>query len=642
MTTAAPFLQRHFGDYLLVAQLSEDPLGTVFRALYAVDERRFVRLRILRSEDLLPEPVDAAVARHSGSLGRVVHDALVARPHLDSVDDLPFMTWDETGGWTLDTMLARVRAFGIRIPAEYALLIAERIAAALEHAQHAGGSGVESRHGLLWPGFVSISHDAAVRVGGFGIADGIRPSLSRGRIAAEVAPYVAPEARVAPAVPSADVYSLGALLVELLTARRPAPEGPSADLRAADPRSEELGRFLQRCLAPEGERFATPSDAHRALQQIVTGNPFSLYTANLSLFLYKLLNPESQSVATSDFDSTNPVAASRRGDKDEKTAPAAESAEPGAVRAGRTPTPFRRADDFADFADVDRAIDALEPTAVEHDAKPVVLVFPASDGVGSNAEGAFAAAESRIEKMSLWKEPAAEVVPEPAAPVEVVARATRLLEQDSRRLRAPVGAEWRRPAAALAAAAGLTVVVFLAASRISLPAPAPSDAPRAEAANRASDVAGSLPVAAAAEAPAPTAAAAIAPAALTSARAASAASFGDVISGPSQLVRAAAMRRGLVPRPELRRPTEELRLRAALARIEADRVNARESAGDLFGEGRNSEEEGERLLRAQEYESAQLAFSRAARLFQKAQELSWEERVRKTSLAGGSESVISK
>jgi hypothetical protein len=156
---------------------------------------------------------------------------------------------------------------------------------------------------------------------------------------------------------------------------------------------------------------------------------------------------------------------------------------------------------------VDRAIDALEPTAVEHDAKPVVLVFPASDGVGSNAEGAFAAAESRIEKMSLWKEPAAEVVPEPAAPVEVVARATRLLEQDSRRLRAPVGAEWRRPAAALAAAAGLTVVVFLAASRISLPAPAPSDAPRAEAANRASDVAGSLPVAAAAEAPAPTAAA---------------------------------------------------------------------------------------------------------------------------------------
>ena len=47
---------------------------------------------------------------------------IVSRPQLDMVDGIPFMTWDETAGWTLDTMLARVRAFGIRIPAEYALL----------------------------------------------------------------------------------------------------------------------------------------------------------------------------------------------------------------------------------------------------------------------------------------------------------------------------------------------------------------------------------------------------------------------------------------------------------------------------------------------------------------------------------------
>ena len=49
----APFLSRHLGDYLLVAQLSEDSLGTVFRALYAADERRFVRLRVLQSAELV-------------------------------------------------------------------------------------------------------------------------------------------------------------------------------------------------------------------------------------------------------------------------------------------------------------------------------------------------------------------------------------------------------------------------------------------------------------------------------------------------------------------------------------------------------------------------------------------------------------
>jgi hypothetical protein len=282
---------------------------------------------------------------------------------------------------------------------------------------------------------------------------------------------------------------------------------------------------------------------------------------------------------------------------------------------------------------------------VKHESKPVVLVFPASDGVGSNAEHAFAEAESRIEKMSLWKEPPAEVpaeIPaepaEPAAPVEVVARATRLLEQ--RRLPVPIGVEWRRPAAALAAAAGLTVGVFLVASRISLPAPAPVSAASRASNSEPSGAAG----VASPEPPAPSVAVGVSTAALTSvpAGAVSAASFGDVVSGPSQFARAAAARRALVVRPELRRPTEELRLRAALARIEADRVNARETARDVFGEGRNNEEEGERLLRAQEYESAQLAFSRAARLFQKAQELSWEERVRKASLGGGSEGSVSK
>jgi hypothetical protein len=86
-------------------------------------------------------------------------------------------------------------------------------------------------------------------------------------------------------------------------------------------------------------------------------------------------------------------------------------------------------------------------------------------------------------------------------------------------------------------------------------------------------------------------------------------------------------------RTELRQPAEDLRLRAALARIEADRWNARETAGEVFGEGRSSEEEGERLLRQRDYDAAQLAFSRAARLFQQAQELTWEERIRQADLA---------
>ena len=63
MTTAAPFLSRQLGDYLLVAQLSEDALGTVFRALHAADERRFVRLRILRTSELPADAIEAPILR---------------------------------------------------------------------------------------------------------------------------------------------------------------------------------------------------------------------------------------------------------------------------------------------------------------------------------------------------------------------------------------------------------------------------------------------------------------------------------------------------------------------------------------------------------------------------------------------------
>ena len=75
--------------------------------------------------------------------------------------------------------------------------------------------------------------------------------------------------------------------------------------------------------------------------------------------------------------------------------------------------------------------------------------------------------------------------------------------------------------------------------------------------------------------------------------------------------------------------------KAALARIDADRINARETAAPIFGEGRSSEQEGERLLRERDYDAAQLAFGRAARLFEQAQELTWQERVRRTDLAAG-------
>jgi hypothetical protein len=613
--TSAPFLSRSFGEYVLVAQLSEDALGTVYRALYSADERRFVRLRVLQSPELSKDALARAVKANAERVEALAHDTIVPRPQLALAEDIPFLTWDETAGWTLDAMLSRVRALGIRIPAEYALLIAERIAAALEHAHRCIADGLPSDHGLLWPGFVSISHDAAVRVGGFGIAEGVLPTLAAPRLNEEIAPYVAPEARVfAEFGSSADVYSLGAILVELLTGRSPSLDSPSAELRAGDPRSDELAAFLRRCLAPPERRFVDAADAHRSLQQLLTGNPFSLYTANLALFLYKLLNPESQSVATaSDLDSTNPV-------ESEKSAPAAKPSSESS--AAGTETRRRRK------GDLEPSEESAQPAAPQSEPIPRARVAPEAVRV----EAAIPAREDVLAPVAV-QEHAASLLTDTETPAPAIhAPATKTAETlTSATPGLPSARPWARAAAPLAAAAGVALAAFLVATQIqsmrsatavsraaaetsAAPAPEPSVATVAELPHVAPE-------------PAPPASVA-APGPIAHAQASTRPATRSASGQPSASVRKVA--------PEGRHPVEDLRLRAALARIDADRVNAREAAGDLFGEGRRSEEEGERLLREKDYDAAQLAFTKAARLFQRAQERSWEQRVRQANLSSNS------
>jgi hypothetical protein len=635
--TSAPFLQRHLGEYLLVAQLSEDSIGTVFRALYAPDERRFVRLRILQSEELSRAAVLAAIRSNASWAAALEHETVVLGPELDVAEDIPFLAWDEAAGWTLDTMIARVRGLGIRIPVEYALLIAERIAAALEHGHQTAIDGRPAHHGLLWPGFVSISYDAAVRVGGFGIAEAVLPSLRAPRISAEIAPYIAPEARSGgPIGENADVYSLGAILIELTTGRKPSLDLPSTELRAGDPRSEEVGTFLRRCLAEPDRRFASAVDAHRTLQQMVTGNPFSLYTANLALFLYKLLNPESQSVApSSDWESTNPVLVQtatrrpeaaagppppgaprrRRGDVE-----AAESAPvqvapipPPAVAAAATASPTSATTAFPTFAAVARL------TASR-------LVAGRAEATRLSAAG-FARARATLVRASASAASASRLVSAKAAPmIRETSRALagaargarfRLARTSSRlgpALRRAAAAGRTRRAAVIAGIASAAIGVFLVSIRLQATRPAPvPDSVRASVE--------SLPITDTAVAPS-------APAPVPVPEPAAA----DVAHQTPGRVEKAS-RREHRPKPEVRQPAEELRLRAALARVEAERLNANQTASDLFGRGRSSEQKGEQLLHQRDYAAAGLAFTQAAQLFQQAQELTWEERLRRTNLS---------
>ena len=164
---------------------------------------------------------------------------------------------------------------------------------------------------------------------------------------------------------------------------------------------------------------------------------------------------------------------------------------------------------------------------------------------------------------------------------------------------------------ALAVAAGLTAAVIFLATRLdSRPRPA-DPAPAAVAGN-----AGAPP---SSPEPAPLVAPAIPD---TPGRVETASNHPVAAARPAKKIH-----------PELKQPAEDLRYKAALARIEAERFDASKKASDIFGEGQQSEKEGARFLSERDYDAAQTAYSRAAQLFARAQEVSFQERVRDTSLS---------
>ena len=356
--TSGSFQPRRIGSHLLVAALGEDCLGTIFRALHATDEKRFVRFRILQSPELSPPAVFSAIARHGETVAHLSHKAIVQQAELAVADGSPYYAWYEGAGWTLDTVLLRLRSAGTALPAPFALLIAERVCAALEHAWFSPKDGEPIRHGLLWPGFVSISIDAEVRLGGFGLADAVLPSVMRGRLARDIAPYAAPEARESGRMgPTSDAYSAGVLLLELLTCRRPVTSA-RPEFRAEDGFTEHIQSLLDRCFAAPEDR---PSilELHRALQEQLAVGASPVSSADLAYFLYTLLNPESRGVPTNDHESTNPISAenmepfelatpflgSRHDDPEEGVLPGAvrsHEAEAGPREASKHPAPGSR------------------------------------------------------------------------------------------------------------------------------------------------------------------------------------------------------------------------------------------------------------------------------------------------------------
>ncbi len=582
MTSPAPFLSRQFGEYLLVAQLSEDSLGIVYRALYAADERRFVRLRIIESERTFSRRDRAGHPRERGArASRARRDRLASTARHRRRRPLPDVGRDRR-------------------------LDARHDARARARARHPHSGRVRPPRG----GAHRRRPRACVSRGARRPADSARPALARVRL---------------------DLSRRGGARGRLRHGRRrpalaalaEAPRGDRPLHRARGPGRGNRGRELRRVLArrhPDGASDRATALARRA-QRRAAGGGCPLRRA-------RVLSPQvpglgRRALRVRRRRAPGPPAAGHgqpvlalHGEPRPLSVQAAQSREPehGSVVGSGIHEPGRRA---------------------RRAARPLPTTRRSRRRLSRERPGGVVATRPRRRTRpfrSCSKRSRRRCPPcRRPLPRSLPRRRSKDTEIASRK-RAPMRSRRCR----LSPARGLgrprrsrrprrwPSAVFSSRARFTRsaapPRPNNSRPPPDGWPSKPRRRPPGLPTRRSASwrRPRRRAPPRLRPAPAAPARPAA---------------RAAGVRTAPKVRKELRQPAEDLRLRAALARIEADRVNASETASAIFGEGRSSEKEGERLLRERDYQAAQLAFSRAARLFQQARELTWEERVRQSELA---------
>ncbi len=216
---------------------------------------------------------------------------------IGKVEQSFYISYEHVEGKSLRAILDRCRQDSFPFQVEHALLIASKVASALEFAHgRRNEAGARYFHGLLTPVQILVSYEGEVRVKGFGYwpsrikqAQVLPPEETR---------YLSPEqAGAGPGDPRADIYALGAILFETLTGEAPganlaarlgsarllSPTGDDASL------TKPLADILQKSVAsdPAG-RYGDMQEMRKALDTLLFSGDFTPTTFNLAFFMHSL------------------------------------------------------------------------------------------------------------------------------------------------------------------------------------------------------------------------------------------------------------------------------------------------------------------------------------------------------------------
>jgi serine/threonine protein kinase len=248
----------------ITAKLGEGGMGEVWRAT-DTSLNREVAVKVLPAEMAAdPERLER-FKREAQAIAALNHPNIVTIYSVEEADGLHLLTMELVEGQSLDQVLPP-NGFGLDQLFPLAIQIADALAAAHE-------KGITHRD--LKPANVMLTEDGRVKVLDFGLAklakaeeDAETQLMTQAGMILGTVPYMSPEQLQAqPVEPSSDIFSLGILLYEMATGRRPFQGDNSASVISAvlkdqPPAVTELktelpnhfGRVVRRCLEKVPER----------------------------------------------------------------------------------------------------------------------------------------------------------------------------------------------------------------------------------------------------------------------------------------------------------------------------------------------------------------------------------------------------
>ena len=282
----------HIADHEILDEIARGGMGVVYQAREPHSDR-VVALKCVLAYQGDSDHAVARFRREAETAARLEHPNIVPIYQIgETADGFPYFTMKYAAAGSL----LQARAPLLQHPRQSAALMV-KVARAVHYAHEQG-----VLHRDLKPGNILLDNHGEPLVSDFGLArcEAVSSYLTRSLASFGTPGYIAPEQADGPAAnltSAADVYSLGAILFELLAGRLPfigdnafavmkqSAEQPAPKLRSLAPKAgRDLEIICARCLEREpADRYQSAAELADDLQSWLDDRPIAASPLSLSL-----------------------------------------------------------------------------------------------------------------------------------------------------------------------------------------------------------------------------------------------------------------------------------------------------------------------------------------------------------------------